>query len=76
MVMPLSTTRPSTWWNTGDVGGVEFVGAIDPAGAHDRDRRRARQHRPRLHRRRVGAQHQTALGIRLTGGGVAPGSMR
>ena len=62
MVMPLSMTRPSIWWNIGRVGGVDLVLAVHAArepecgwaaadGLHGAD----------LHRARLGAQEDVLV---------------
>ena len=73
--MPSSTTRPSTWWNIGLwVASYSSVRKTRP-GADDVDRRRAGEHRARLHRRGVRAQHQVVVG-RLGPEGVLHGARR
>jgi hypothetical protein len=62
--MPLSTTRPSTWWNTGLCVASSSSVRYDPARAHHVDRRLAGQHACGLHRRGVRAQHQAGVGGR------------
>ena len=57
------------------VRGVVLVGAEHPARADDVDRRLAGQHRARLHRRGVRAQHDRVLG-RLGPEGVLHGARR
>ena len=57
------------------VRGVVLVGAEDPAGADDVDRRLAGQHRAGLHRRGVRAQHDGVVG-RLGPEGVLHGARR
>ncbi len=73
--MPSSMTRPSTWWNIGlCVASYSSVRKTRP-GRDDVDRRRAGQHRARLHRAGLGAQHEVVLG-RLGPEGVLHGAGR
>ena len=57
------------------VRGVVLIGAEDATGRDDVDRRRAGQHRARLHRAGLGAQHEVVLG-RLGPEGVLHGAGR
>jgi hypothetical protein len=61
MVSPRSTARPSTWWNTGVCVASSSSVRYTRPGRDDVDRRRAGQHRARLHRAGVRAQHQAGV---------------
>ena len=56
--MPRSTTRPSSWWNTGMWVASGGVPPEDAARHDDVDGWRLLLHHPDLHRRRVGAQQR------------------